>query len=759
MSSRLWKLGIGVLGVGLCASVAGAQLERSGDGRFFFWPSETLPRPLAAREAKFPPYQMRTLPNGLQVIAVSHHEQPAVSVRLLVRAGSVQDPPGKVGVASLTASLLDQGTRTKSAQEIADHIDFIGGALGAGSGSDLMFVNVVVMKDSFDVGMNLLVDVARNPAFAAEEIDRQKEQTISTLQVSSNDPDYVASVLLERLVYGFHPYGLPNSGTPETLASIARADLEAFHRRYFVPNNMILAIVGDVTSEEAFSAAERAFGQWPRAEVPPTTVVEPPPPTRRIIVVDKPDAVQTEIRVGQLAIPRKHDDYMAFDLASKILGGEGANRLHRVLRSERGLTYGAQADSEARKQAGHLVAETDTRTETTGEALRLMVEEFSRLQRDRVSQGELSDAQAYLAGSFPLTIETPGDIAAQVLNVVFYELPVEEIGTFRERVQAVRPDDIQRVARQYVRPDRLSIVLVGNATAFLSQLQRVGFTDVEVIPIEQLDLMSATLKREQRQRVQSFPGRLKPAPTYASNVGTGFSRPLRLAYTQQQVNHGAEDPKGLLTRVIDAKGGLDALKRIRTVVASEQRVVVTPKGPMPLPTTTYVIYPDRFRVDSVLAGQQIVHAYNGGAAWVKDLGGVSAAPDAMRSDFAATARRDTYPMLIAAAEGRLMLRLLPEEGKDGEAFKVIEVSGADFAPVRLYVDRTFRIARQSYTASGPDGLPMKIEEVFSDYRAIDNVAVPFKATVLSNGRLIIERTITSVTFNTRIDETLFDQPS
>ena len=179
------------------------------------------------------------------------------------------------------------------------------------------------MKDSFDVGMNLLSDVVRNPAFAAEEIERQKQQAISSLQVSSNDPDYVASVLFERLVYGFHPYGLPNSGTPETLAGITRADLQEYHRRYFVPNNTILAVVGDVTGDEAFAAAERVFGGWPRAEVPAVKVVDPPQPTRRIVVVDKPDAVQTEIRVGQLAIPRKHADYMAFDLAVKILGGRG----------------------------------------------------------------------------------------------------------------------------------------------------------------------------------------------------------------------------------------------------------------------------------------------------------------------------------------------------------------------------------------------------------------------------------------------------
>ena len=498
------RMGRGALGVGVwvlgCVIAGVAAQERT-----IPWPSERPPRPLAAHDVTFPPYEMRKLRNGLQVITVLHHEQPAVSMRLLVRAGAMQDPRGKTGVASLAASLLDQGTATKTAQQIADEIDFLGGALGAGSGSDLSFINVVVMKDSFNVGMDLLADVAGNPAFSPEEIERQKQQVISGLQVSGNDPDYVASVLLERLTYGFHPYGLPDSGTPETLASITRADLQQYHRRYFVPNNMILAVVGDVTGDEAFAAAERTLGGWPGAEVPAVRVPEPPPPTRRLVIVDKPDAVQTEIRVGQLAIQRKHPDYMAFDLAVKILGGEGANRLHRVLRSERGLTYGAQADTEARKEAGHIVAETDTRTETTGEALRLMVDEFSRLQRDRVSQGELSDAQAYLAGSFPLTIETPNDIATQILNVMFNELPLSEIGTFRERVQAVTPDDIQRVARQYIRPDRLSIVLVGDAKTFIPQLKRVGFSDFEVIPIDELDLMSASLKREtQRAGAQLF---------------------------------------------------------------------------------------------------------------------------------------------------------------------------------------------------------------------------------------------------------------
>ncbi len=490
---RLWGLTVALAGLvtGLCVSVAGAQSAGLN------WPSERPPRPLAAREVRFPPYEVRTLPNGLKVVVVLHHEQPAVTMRLLVGAGAAADPQGKGGTSNLVASLLDQGTTSRTAQQIADQIDSIGGALGTGSGSDLTFANVVVMKDSFGLAMDLLGDVVRNPAFSPDEIDRQKQQAVSALQVSANDPDYVASVVVERLVYGFHPYGLPGSGTEASISGITREDLQAFHKRYFVPNNMILGIVGDVTSEEAFAAADRVFGNWPRADVPAPAPTAPPPSTRRVVVIDKPDAVQTEIRIGQLAIPRKHPDYTAFDVAVKILGGEGANRLQRVLRSERGLTYGAEADTNAMKQAGAYVAETDTRTETTGEVLRLAIDEFGKLPRQRVFERELADAQAYLAGSFPLTIETPNEIATQVLNAVFYDLPMSDIPTYRERVQAVTPDDILRVSQRYIQPDRLSIVLVGNATFFLPQLRAVGFTDVEVIPLDQLDLTSPTLRRDQ----------------------------------------------------------------------------------------------------------------------------------------------------------------------------------------------------------------------------------------------------------------------
>ena len=459
------------------------------------WPSDAPPSPLPARDIQFPPYETRDLPNGLRVVVVMHHEQPAVSARLLIRAGTAYDPPEKAGLAALAASLLDQGTRTRSAETIADTIDSIGGALGAGAGNDLTFINTVVMKDSLELAMELLSDVARNPAFAADEIERQRQQGLSGMRVRYEDPDYVAGTVFDRLVYGFHPYGLPSGGTPESLRAITQEDLLEFHRRHFLPNNSILAIVGDVTAEEAFKTAGKVFGDWPRGTVASQPFPEPPAPTRRVIVVNKPDAVQTEIRVGHLGVPRKHADYMALNLAIKILGGEGANRLHRVLRTDRGLTYGAEADMVTLKETGDFVADTDTRSETTSEALRLIVEEFARLQRERVNSRELADAQAYLAGSFPLTIETPDAIAMQVLNAIFYELPLEELETYRQRVTAVTPDDIQRVARAYLKPDRLSVVLVGNASAFVDELAGVGFEKFEVVDLSDLDLTRADFRR------------------------------------------------------------------------------------------------------------------------------------------------------------------------------------------------------------------------------------------------------------------------
>jgi zinc protease len=725
------------------------------------WPSERPPRPLAAREVKFPPYAFKTLANGLQVIAVSHHEQPAVTLRLLVRAGAAQDPPSKPGTAALAASLLDQGTTTRSAEQIATSIDSIGGVLGTGAGSDLTFINTAVMRDSLDVAMQLLAEVARNPAFSPQEVERQRQQIMSAMKVSYEDPDYIAGTVFDRLVYGFHPYGKPDSGTPASVTSLTREDLVAFHARWFGANNAILAIVGDVTHDRAFAAAEKVFGNWAKVDVPIAAAAQVPPATRRVIVVDRPGAVQTEIRVGHIGLPRRHKDFLALDLALKILGGEGGNRLHRVLRTERGLTYGAEADMHALKDTGDIVVKTDTRSETTAEAVRLIVDEIWRLQKQRVQPRELADAQAYLTGSFPLTIETPGAIALQVLNAVFYGLDLEELQNYRERVNAITAEDIQRVAQQYLHPDRLSIVLVGDGSIFAKDLSAAGFDQVERIPLASLDLDAPDLRRKSVTPAR----RLMPAswrPSFPAPSAEG--RPSRAADEEtsgsfDQGTLGPSDPasRELIDRAVRAKGGLALLRGIKTVKSTSLTTFATPQGARRVSATTYVRYPAQFRMDARGPEGLIIQTFDNGTVWVADDSGARDAPPQFAGILKAGVQRDIISMLLALNDNRVRNRRVADVVVEGKPVPSLEVELAPARRVTLLFDpETFLLVAQRY--GGGPGDPAT-EETFSDYRDVQGMKVAFRIRVRIEGQPPIERLTQTIDFNVPVDPTLFVKPA
>jgi zinc protease len=722
-----------------CAVAAASLAVPAASAQVKNWPSESAPRPLRATPVTFPPYEIRTLPNGLQVVVVEQHEQPSISVRMLVGAGAAQDVAPRHGVANMVASLLDQGTTTRTAQHIADAVDTIGGEVVAGAGTDVTFAYVTVLKDSFTQSLDLLSDIVRAPAFAPEELERQRDQLRSALRVSYQDPDYLASVVFERLVYGFHPYGYPGTGTPASIERITRADLVAFHQQYFAPNNCVLAVVGDVVPADAFAAVEKTFGPWERREVPTAVMMPPPPPTRRIVVIDVPDAVQTEIRAGHLGVKRKTDDFVAVDLAVRILGGEGANRLQQVLRMQRGLTYGASADLEAYRVMGAIAAETDTRSEATGEALRVMVDEFFRLQRESVGARELDGAKAYLAGSFPLSIETPDAIAMKVLTALFYGLPLKELETFRERVTAITPDDIKRVTRAYFKPDRLSIVLVGNAAAFVNQLQRVGFRNIDVVSLADLDLTTADLRRPL---------------AFRGGLWTSIPMPTAPGISPEEWAKA----KDVVSRAIAACGGLEALRQVRTIRATAETVMATPEGPLRATTRTFVEYPGRFRVDATLPRGEVVQTYVDGAAWIKDPTGIRDAPAPMRDEFAQSIRRDWIALLLAAISDKLLGKRLPDDrGLGGRPLHVVELWGEGLSPVRLAIDaETARIAWLSYQATGPGGRATMAES-FDDFRSVKGVQFPYMAVVRRDAALVLERKLTDVQVNVTFPPAFFQK--
>lgn len=716
----------------MMATWPGAALAQVGN-----WPAEAAPKPLAAPPVTFPAYEVRTLANGLRVVVVEHHEQPSVSLRLLVGAGAAQDVSPKLGVASMVASLLRQGTATRSAPQMAEAIDAIGGEMAVGAGTDATFAHVTVLRDRVAVGLEVLADMVQAPAFASEEIERQRAQRRSALRVSYQDPDYVASLVAKRLVYGFHPYGYPAEGTPESLERITRADLVEFHARYFVPANGILAVVGDIATAEAFAAAERAFGGWAPQELVRTLMLGPPSPTRRIVVVDMPGAVQTEIRVGQLGVMRTWADFTAADLAVRVLGGDGANRLQQVLRSRRGLTYGASASLNTYRMHGDIMAETDTRPEVSGEALRVIVDEFSRLQRERVEPRELDGAKAFLAGGYALTIETPDDIAGKVVTALFYGLPLAELSTFRERVNAVTVDDVQRVTRAQLRPDRLSIVLVGYGPYLASELGRLGFRGVDLIRLEHLDVTAADLR--------SVRGPARPSAPPVS-AAQGMSR------------EDWEQVQAVMGRAADAAGGLEALRSVKTVRATARTLMQTPAGPMRVTTRTYVEYPGRMRVDATLPAGDVVQGYDDGHAWLKDKTGVRDAPNQMRDEFEQGLRRDWIALLLAVADNRVMGRLLPDErGLAGRPLRVAEFWGDTLRAVRVALDaETHLISWMSYDTGTLD-TRVTFRESFADYRDVEGVKMPFTAVVRRDDTVMLERTLTDVQLNVTFPPRFFEK--
>lgn len=729
-----------VLGALCAVSLAGAAGEASGQVRGL--PSVAQVRPLAAKPVTFPAFETRTLANGLRIVAAAHREQPAVSIRLLVGAGSAQDAPAKSGTANLVALLLEQGTATRSARQIVDAMDAAGGAVTVTAGTDLTFAYASVLEDSFDEGLGILADIVRAPALAPDEIERQRRQLRSALRVTYGDPNFLATLVHNRIVYGAHPYGLPVTGTPVSIDGITRDDLLAFHARHYVPNNCLLAIVGDVDPVEALAAAERAFGSWERRDVPAGAVPDPPAPARRVVVVDTGESPQTEIRAGHLAVPRASGDYRALDLAARVLGGEGANRLEQVLRAKKGLTYGASAELEAYRLAGRLVAETDTWTEATVDALRVVVDEFRRLQRDAAGGRELEAAKGYLAGSFPLEIETPDAIATRILMALFYGRPTGELNDFGARVSAVTSQAVAQAARAHVKPDQLSIVLVGNARAFVPQLSRLGISKPDVIPLAELDVTAAGLRRVRQ-----------PAPAEAGVTGAPMAVPLPGVPLEEW-----DRAKAVVMRAIAAAGGLDALRAIRTVRAVAETSISTPDGPVRAETRTSIEYPLRVRVDVVLPRGEVVQAYDNGHAWIRDPTGPHDAPASMKDEFEQSIRRDWIALYLAAADDRVLGRRLPdEEGRGGRPLAVVELWGNGLSRVRLAVDEgSGRLAWVSRDVPGPAGR-VTIVESFDDFRPVRGVEMPYVAVVRRDGVLVMERTLVEIQLNVTFPASHFEK--
>jgi zinc protease len=454
------------------------------------YPPEALPpKPLV-----LPVPAVRVLPNGLEVVVIERRTLPLMTLRVVVKSGAEAEPGGLPGTAELVSALLTEGTARRSAREIAEAIDSVGGLIDSGADWDSSFVSLSVLTDHVGLAFDLLSDMVMHPAFAPAEVERKRQQTLSALEVVHEDPSYVADTAVRRKLFAGTPYSHPEDGTVETVRQITPAALRDFHTHFYRPANCILAVVGDISASEAFERAERAFGAWenrPAPARPPEAV--PSTGSRRTVAIDKPDAVQTEIRIGSLGVPRNSPDYFALSVANQILGGPAANRLFRALRSREGLTYGASSELVCHRTLGAWVAKTFTRTPETIRSVQVALDQMRRLRDRGITNQELETAQGYLVGHLALEFETSDGVANQFLQLMINNLPLDYWNRFPERIRALAAPEVSSATWRYLDPERNVIVLVGSLSGLKKELKKLG--PVQVIPLRDVDFGSPDLER------------------------------------------------------------------------------------------------------------------------------------------------------------------------------------------------------------------------------------------------------------------------
>jgi zinc protease len=451
--------------------------------------------PAAKPDPRFalPQIQRRQLSNGLEVVIVEHHELPVVTMNLLVKSGAAGDPKNRPGLASLTADLLDEGTKKRSALEISNSLTDIGARLGTSADWDTSSTNLTTLTRHLDRALDIYADVVTNPAFQDDELKRTRARRLSTIRQQRDDANAIANIVYASILYGpNHPYGHPAIGDEDSLNAVKAADVKQFYETYYRPNNATLIVVGDVKPDTILPKLESAFAGWQRANVP--TIDIPDAQGREkagLYIVDRPGSAQSVINIGQVGVARSTPDYFPLLVLNTMLGGQFVSRVNLNLREDKGYTYGARTSFDYRRGAGPFVASAGVFTKVTKESVAEFMKELRGLRGEiPITAKELEFSKQAIIRGYPRTFETPSQMANRLSDVVTYGLPDDYFNNYIQQVRAVTLADVQRVANRYLDPSRMAILVVGDRKVIepgLRSLETVGstitFVDTEGKPV------------------------------------------------------------------------------------------------------------------------------------------------------------------------------------------------------------------------------------------------------------------------------------
>ncbi|MBI2188988.1 MAG: insulinase family protein [Acidobacteria bacterium] len=451
-------------------------------------PDRSKPPALAPPpQLNLPSIEKRALSNGVAVWVVEAHEVPIVQVSLVIRAGAGDDPPGRFGTSSLTAAMLDEGAGARSALEIADAIELLGADLSTASGFDASAIRLNVPVAQLDAALAVTADVALRPTFPAADLERLRQERLTALLQARDDPASIAAMAFSRVVFGReHRYGTGAVGTEATVKMLSADDLRAFHAGYYQPTNATFIVVGDVTADAVVPRLEKHFGRWSATGALRKALTVPAAPqltARQTYIIDKPDAEQSQIRIGWVGVPRATPDFFPLLVLNTVLGGSFTSRLNQNLREEHGYAYGASSAFDMRLSAGPFVAAAGVQTDKTAEAIREFFAELDGIRKP-IEQEELAKAKNFIALGFPAEFETSTDLSRQLEELVVYRLPDDYFERYVPNVLAVTAAAVQQAAERDIQPSRFAVVAVGDRKIIEPGVRALNLGPVRVLSVD-----------------------------------------------------------------------------------------------------------------------------------------------------------------------------------------------------------------------------------------------------------------------------------
>jgi zinc protease len=450
-------------------------------------------------KVKLPKAKEATLNNGLRVIVLEGYDRvPTFTMQMVILSGGLSDPPDQHGLAGFTATLLREGTTTRQSRAIAEQIDSLGATMFANSGLSSFTTNITAsgLSENLDQVLEIYADVIRNPIFPKDELEKFKTRTLAQLQFQRSIPQLLAQERFSRAIYGEHPAGLVIPPV-DSLKKTTSEDLARFHSMNYVPNNAILAVVGDVTLKDLLPKLERSFGDWKKGDVPKAEIPQAPAQSaKKISLIDRPGSVQTVLQLGNLGITRTDPDYFKLLVMDKVVGGGPAARLFMNLREDKGYTYGAYSFFGGSMYRGTWQASSEVRTNVSDGAMKEFMYELNRIRTEKVPTEELENAKRSLIGSFALSLEQPQGLLQNIVTQKLYNLPADYWDTYPQKVAAITADDVQQVAQKYVDLAHLQIVAVGDAAQIKDVLAKYG--DVQIYDSEGKPVKSPDVQNDRK---------------------------------------------------------------------------------------------------------------------------------------------------------------------------------------------------------------------------------------------------------------------